>query len=111
MDVTGVTTSIPAVGAALEDRVAIVGSSTSSINIGTSDYGYISGTSMATPGVAGVAALVWSNNPNCTGTEIRDVMTATADEQGTSGRDDYMGYGLMKIGIASFRRWVESCVA
>lgn len=96
MDVAGVTTSIPAVGAAQEDRAAIVGSSTASISIGASDYGYMSGTSMATPGVAGLAALVWSNNPNCTGTEVREALKATAEDQGAAGRDDYFGYGIAK---------------
>jgi subtilisin family serine protease len=101
MDITGATTSIPAVGAALEDRAAIVGSSNASINIGSSDYGYMDGTSMATPGVAGVAALVWSNHPDCTGTDIRNAMKATAEDQGASGRDDYFGYGIVKAKDAS----------
>ena len=36
---------------------------------------------MATPAVAGVAALVWSNNPDCNGTEIREALKATAQDQ------------------------------
>ncbi len=51
---------------------------------------------MATPGAAGVAALVWSNFPSCTGTEIREALKATAEDQGTAGRDDYFGYGIVK---------------
>ncbi len=89
-------TSIPAVGAALEDRNAIVGAATASVNVGPSDYGYMSGTSMATPGVAGVAALVWSNFPSCTGTEIREALKATAEDQGAAGKDVYFGYGIVK---------------
>jgi serine protease len=96
MDLTGTIATFPMVGAALADRSAIVGASTASINIGAGDYGYMSGTSMATPAVAGLAALVWSNNPNCTGTEIRDALKATAEDQGTVGRDDYFGYGIAK---------------
>ncbi|MHC9512079.1 S8 family serine peptidase [Kangiella sp. M94] len=96
MDITGVTTSIPAVGTAYEDRAAIVGAAEASISSGASDYGYMSGTSMATPAVAGVAALVWSNFPSCTGTEIREALKATAEDQGTAGRDDYFGYGIVK---------------
>lgn len=71
-------TSIPAVGAALEDRTALLASSNASINIGSSDYGYMSGTSMATPAVAGLAARVWSSFPQCTGTDIRNALKATA---------------------------------
>ncbi|ACV25606.1 S8 family serine peptidase [Kangiella koreensis] len=101
MDITGVTTSIPAVGTAFEDRAAIVGASNASISSGASDYGYMSGTSMATPAAAGVAALVWSNHPTCTGTEIREALKATAEDQGAAGRDDYFGYGIVKAKAAS----------
>ena len=100
MDITGVTTNIPAVGTAYEDRAAIVGASNASISSGASDYGYMSGTSMATPAVAGVAALVWSNHPSCTGTEIREALKATAEDQGSAGRDDYFGYGIVKAKAA-----------
>jgi subtilisin family serine protease len=109
MDITGVTTSIPAVGAAQEDRSAIVGSSNASINSGAGDYGYMSGTSMATPGAAGVAALVWSNNPNCTGTEIREALKATAQDQGSAGRDDYFGYGIVKAKDANDYLATQAC--
>lgn len=109
MDITGVTTSIPAVGAAYEDRTAIVGSSNADINSGASDYGYMSGTSMATPAAAGVAALVWSNHPSCSGTEIRTAMKATAEDQGAAGRDDYFGYGIVKAKLASDYLTANGC--
>lgn len=94
------TTSIPAVGAAQEDRSALLAASTMSITIDSSDYGYMSGTSMATPAVAGVAALVWSNFPNCSGTEIRNALKATAQDAGASGKDVYFGYGIVKAKAA-----------
>ena len=93
-------TSIPAVGAALEDRAALVAAGTASVSVEAGDYGYMSGTSMATPGVAGVAALVWSNNPSCTGTQIRDALKATAADAGTAGKDVYFGYGIVKAADA-----------
>jgi serine protease len=102
-------TSIPAVGAALEDRASIVGASTASLSIGAGDYGYMSGTSMATPGAAGIAALIWSNNPNCTGTEVREAMKSTAQDQGSSGRDDYFGYGIVKAKTANDFLAASSC--
>jgi serine protease len=94
-------TSIPAVGSDLADRASIVTAATASVNVGAGDYAFSDGTSMATPTVSGVAALVWSNNPGCTGTEVRDALKATADDQGTTGRDDYYGYGIVKAALAN----------
>ena len=42
-------------------------------------YGTMSGTSMATPHVAGVAALAWSVNPDATVAEIRDALLQGTD--------------------------------
>ncbi len=109
MDLTGTVATFPMVGAAQEDRSAIVGSSTADISIGAGDYGYMSGTSMATPAVAGLAALVWSNNPNCTGTEVRDALKITAEDQGTAGRDDYFGYGIAKGADAHAYLATQAC--
>jgi len=102
-------TNIPAVGAALEDRAGIIAASTISVSVIASDYGYMDGTSMATPGVAGVAALVWSNNPNCTGEEVRAALKLTADDQGAAGRDDYFGYGIVKAKAANDFLAASSC--
>lgn len=109
MDITGVTTNIPAVGTAYEDRATILGAANADINSGSSDYGYMSGTSMATPAAAGVAALVWSNHPSCSGTEIRTAMKATAEDQGATGRDDYFGYGIVKAKAASDYLTANGC--
>ena len=54
------------------------------------------GTSMATPHVAGVAALLWSAAPNATNVEIREAMAATALDLGEPGRDIAYGYGLVQ---------------
>ena len=98
---TSNTTTIPAVGAALEDRTAILAASTASISVGLGDYGLMSGTSMATPGVAGVAALVWSNHQECTSAQIREVLKTTAYDAGTAGHDVYYGDGIVKAKDAS----------
>ncbi|TRX54001.1 S8 family serine peptidase [Thalassomonas sp. M1454] len=94
-------TSIPAVGASQEDSSTLLAASTIDIAIGTSDYGFMSGTSMATPAVAGVAALVWSNHNDCTGTEIREALKATAQDSGAPGHDVNFGYGIVKAKAAS----------
>lgn len=56
-------------------------------------YSYYSGTSMASPVVAGVAALIKSYDYSLSADSITDRLTSTADDLGTTGRDDYFGYG------------------
>lgn len=56
-------------------------------------YEYMSGTSMATPVIAGVAALVWSANPSLTNTQIEEQLYKTADDLGPVGRDIFFGNG------------------
>ncbi len=53
----------------------------------------VSGTSMAAPHVAGVAALVKAHNPSMTNTEIRTLLQETAEDLGDPGWDMYYGYG------------------
>ena len=57
------------------------------------NYDYMSGTSMACPHVAGVAALVWSLYPNKTRDWVRFWLQNTADDLGDPGFDVYYGYG------------------
>lgn len=64
-------------------------------------YAYASGTSMSAPAVSGIAALVWSNFENCTGSEIRNALKVTASDHGASGHDDYFGYGIVQAAKAS----------
>lgn len=40
----------------------------------TGDYGFRSGTSMASPMVAGIAAMVWGANPKLTGAQVKDIL-------------------------------------
>lgn len=57
------------------------------------NFGYKSGTSMATPHVSGIAALIWSVYPNGTRDEVRTQLRNTADDLGPTGFDEYYGYG------------------
>merc|ERR1712038_760377 len=59
------------------------------------DVGYKSGTSMASPHVAGLVALLWNKFPGCTGSEIREALEEGAIDHGTPGRDDFYGHGIM----------------
>jgi subtilisin family serine protease len=58
------------------------------------------GTSMATPHVAGVAALIWSANPSWTNVQIREAMNETAVDLGLTGKDEIYGNGLVQAADA-----------
>ncbi|WKA53875.1 S8 family serine peptidase [Planococcus shixiaomingii] len=58
-----------------------------------STYGWMSGTSMASPVVAGVAALLKANEPALTNTEIAERLFLTAKDLGTQGKDEKFGNG------------------
>ncbi|QSX38249.1 S8 family serine peptidase [Shewanella sedimentimangrovi] len=94
----GVATGIPSVGVSDVDGAAMLAAvgSNASVAIGAGNYAYFDGTSMATPHVAGVAALVWSHHPQCSNVQIRNVLRATAEDLGVAGRDDSYGYGLVQ---------------
>jgi thermitase len=57
------------------------------------NYEYLSGTSMACPHVAGVAALFWSLYPNKTREWVRQWLQITVDDLGDPGFDTNYGYG------------------
>ena len=70
-------------------------------------YGYKDGTSMATPYVSGVAALVFAANPDLTAAEVRNIlcetaqdMNASANISATSTFDYETGYGLIDADAA-----------
>ncbi|WP_153913968.1 S8 family serine peptidase [Shewanella sp. TC10] len=81
-----------ATGLALRNQV---GSSVTVTNTDNEDYEYYNGTSMATPHVSGVATLVWSHHPECSATQIRAALNATAEDLSIPGRDNQTGYGLV----------------
>lgn len=59
-------------------------------------YRRLSGTSMAAPHVAGVAALVKRRHPSWTGDRIRVHLWRTALDLGRPGRDWFFGYGQVR---------------
>ena len=63
----------------VKPNIAYVGSSVMSVAFNTGDqYTDMSGTSMATPGAAGVAALMYQANPDLSPFDIRNIMQETA---------------------------------
>jgi thermitase len=60
-------------------------------------YVRMSGTSMATPHVAGAAALLWGLTPSATAGTIRRRLDAAVDDRGAPGRDPAYGYGVVDL--------------
>ena len=56
-------------------------------------YQYLSGTSMATPHVSGLAALVKSYVPALTNVDIELILEKSADDRGPVGWDNHYGFG------------------
>lgn len=57
------------------------------------DYDYGSGTSMSTPHVAGLAALLFAQAPNRSNADVRGLIEQTANDLGEVGWDPYYGHG------------------
>ncbi|HEY4691572.1 MAG TPA: S8 family serine peptidase [Anaerolineae bacterium] len=64
-----------------------------------------SGTSQASPHVAGLAALIWARNPGYTAAQVRSAIETTAVDLGSAGRDIQFGWGrinvLTAVGLSS----------
>src|SRR3989338_1588224 len=60
-------------------------------------YSILSGTSLAAPHVAGVAALIKAFNNSLTNEQIRAKLRNDALDLGTAGKDDLYGYGLVQV--------------
>jgi len=79
---------------------AKAGQTASMSKAGNQDWEYYNGTSMATPHVSAVAALVWSHHAACTATEIRNALNNTALDLDAAGRDVKTGYGMVQAQAA-----------
>ncbi|HEY0062150.1 MAG TPA: S8 family serine peptidase [Telluria sp.] len=98
-------TTIPSVTATDVDGAAMKGQlgQNATVAVNPYSYDYYDGTSMATPHVSAVAALVWSYYPSCTGAQIRASLTKSALDLGTAGRDTKYGFGLVQALAAKNR--------
>jgi len=75
------------------------------------DGGYrgVSGTSFASPIVAGAAALVWSVRPDLRPATVADLLLSTARDIGPAGRDDEYGEGVLdtQAAVAAAQALIE----
>ncbi len=92
------------VGIPQADGQALVDNAKASLTINyrvNDDYAIESGTSMACPHVAGVAATVWSIAPGASADVIKQALTNTAHDLGDPGVDNHYGYGLVDAEAAA----------
>jgi serine protease len=72
-------------------------------------YKYMSGTSMATPHVSGVAFLLWNKYPRCTADQIQAALLSTSLDIGKQGKDVYFGVGLVQYWAAAGYLMAAKC--
>jgi serine protease len=103
---SGSSSNIPAIGLSREDGLVLLeklGLDTTVVNTNEkpgSGYEAWDGTSMATPHVSGVAALVWSSRPDASRLQVREALENTAKDLGPAGRDNAYGFGLVQATAA-----------
>jgi subtilisin family serine protease len=89
---------IPAVSISLDEGLYLKGqidsraTTTTLLNV-VGDHAQFSGTSMASPHVTGVAALVTGKNPTLSPDQVRAALRSSADDKGAAGWDPQYGYG------------------
>lgn len=86
-------------GEALKNSLSSNPSLRVSLNVVRTDYASLQGTSMATPHVAGVAALVRAANHGLTPAQVRTLLKQTATAMGPNDENQY-GAGLVNAAAA-----------
>ena len=78
--------------------------------LSTSAYGSytkLSGTSMSTPHVSGVASLIWSVKPYFSSVEVTHILTTTAVDLWIPGHDPLTGWGRISASDALLQARVD----
>lgn len=104
-------TNIPSVTASDSEGAAMLGQigQSATVTVTASNYAFFDGTSMATPHVSAVAALVWSLNMNCSASQLRNSLNKSALDLGAAGRDTKFGFGLVQAKAADDRIKSAGC--
>ena len=63
-------------------------------------YSTMTGTSMATPFISGVSALILSKNPYLSADEVESILIKSSKDLGIKGKDNYFGYGRVDAAAA-----------
>ncbi|PNY82595.1 S8 family serine peptidase [Deinococcus koreensis] len=89
--------AVPVVGLQQADGQALLGKlpTTGTASVTAADYESFNGTSMATPHVSAAAAVVWAAKPTLTNAGLLSLLTSTAKDLGTAGKDTNFGSGLV----------------
>ncbi len=74
-------------------RLRTYAGNTAVIRVTAADYEFLNGTSMATPHVSGLAALLWSLKPDATPNEVKYAIMGTAQNIGA----DFLAQGMGKV--------------
>lgn len=103
--------AIPAVTASDSEGAAMKGQfgQKAVVAVTASNYAFFDGTSMATPHVSAVAALVWAIKPQCTASQLRNSLNLSALDKGAAGRDTKYGYGIVQAKAAVDRITALGC--
>ena len=93
---------IPAVSLSQTDGEALAASgiTTATVNNVAMPWNFDSGTSMATPHVSGVAALIYGKNPKLTPDQVETILERTATDLGVPNYDTTFGWGLVNARAA-----------
>jgi subtilisin family serine protease len=104
-------TTIPSVTASDTEGASLKGQlgQSATVAVTPTNYAFFDGTSMATPHVSAVAALVWSRNPGCTALQLRNSLNLSALDLGAAGRDTKFGHGLIQAKAADDRIKARGC--
>jgi serine protease len=98
--------SLPAVAIPGADKAALLGAVGQRVTVFNelarpgNGYAAYSGTSMASPHVAGVASLIWGQAPARSNADVRRALLDTAQDLGAKGRDDLYGHGHVRADAA-----------
>ncbi len=93
-------------GVSVKPNVVAPGVSIRSSVLGGS-YGFLSGSSMAAPHVAGIVALLREKNPNASPEQIKTALLTTSSDLGPQGPDNEHGWGYINA-LAALKALPES---